>query len=199
MRRGWDVPDRVCHKAKGPDVIESSMLPCIQGQRQAQMLPGGLGEWFFWGNCPKLCYPTGSEFCGTKLTFRTASMTTRTLLLQCTACLSIGVLLSCALWLHPLAAQSSARDDSTNSITMSPPSEKPPGNGSIDYKNAKPMPLPSVPGPTPLDTLPAPSSTGDRSRPPGSVPGSIGTGEQHPQVLMPSQPLQDTNPAQGQR
>ena len=130
---------------------------------------------------------------------RTASMTTRTLLLQCTACMSMGVLLGCALWLHPLAAQSSAKDDGTNSITMSPPSENPQGNGGIDYKNAKPMPLPSVPGPTPLDTLPAPPSTGDRSRPPGSAPGSIGTGEQHPQVLMPSQPLPDTNPAQGQR
>ena len=125
------------------------MLSCIQGQRQAQMLPGGLSEWFFWFNCPKLCYPFGSEFCGTKLTFRTASMTTRTLLLQCTACMSMGVLLGCALWLHPLAAQSSAKDDGTNSITMSSPSENPQGNGGIDYKNAKPMPLPSVPGPTP--------------------------------------------------
>src|SRR5262245_6479119 len=82
----------------------------------------------------------GIEFGGTKLTFRTAIMTTRTLLLQCTACLSMGVLLGCALWLHPLAAQSRAKDDGTNSITMSPPSENPQGNGGIDYKNAKPMP-----------------------------------------------------------
>src|SRR5262249_19462930 len=50
--------------AKAPDVTESSMLSCIQGQRQGQMLPGGLGEWFFWFNCPKLCYLFGSEFCG---------------------------------------------------------------------------------------------------------------------------------------
>jgi hypothetical protein len=166
------------------------------GSKAAQMLPGGLGEWFFWCNCANVCYPFRSEFCGTKLTFRTASMTTRTLLLQCAACMSTGVLLGCALWLHPLAAKSSARDDGTNSITTSPPSEKPQGDSSIDYKNAKPMPLPSVPGPIPSDTLPAHPSTGDRSRPPGSVPGSIGTGEQHPQILIPPQLLPDTNPAQ---
>jgi hypothetical protein len=126
-------------------------------------------------------------------------MTTRTLLLQWTACMSIRVLLCCALWLYPLAAQSGARDDGTNSVTMSPPNEHPPGNGGIDYKNAKPMPLPVVPGPPLSDTLPAPPSTGDRSRPPGSAPGSIGTGEKHPQVLMPPQPLPDTNSVQGQR
>jgi hypothetical protein len=111
----------------------------------------------------------------------------------------MGVLLGCALWLHPLAAQSSARDADTSSITMSPPSEKPQGDGSIDYKNAKPMPLPSVPGLIPSETLPAPPSTGDRSKPPGSVPGNIGTGEQHPQVLMPPQLLPDTSPAQAPR
>jgi hypothetical protein len=83
-------------------------------------------------------------------------MTTRTLLLQWTACMSIRVLLCCALWLYPLAAQSGARDDGTNSVTMSPPNEHPPGNGGIDYKNAKPMPLPVVPGPPLSDTLPAP-------------------------------------------
>jgi hypothetical protein len=82
---------------------------------------------------------------------------------------------------------------------MSPPRENPQGNGGIDYKNAKPMPLPTVPGPPPSDTLPVLPSPGDRSRPPGSAPGSIGTGEQHPQVLMPAQPLPDANPAQGQR
>jgi hypothetical protein len=164
------------------------MISFIQGQRQEQMLPVGLGEWFFWCNCPKLCHPFGSEFCGTKPAFRTASMTTRTLLWQCTACMSIGVLLGCSLWLYPLAAQSGARDDGTNSTIMSPPSENPQGNGGIDYKNAKPMPLPSVPGSTPSGTLPGPPSTGDRSRPPGSAPGSIGTGEKRPQVLMPPQP-----------
>jgi hypothetical protein len=126
-------------------------------------------------------------------------MTTRTLLLQWTACMSIRVLLCCALWLYPLAAQSGARDDGTNSVTMSPPNEHPPGNGGIDYKNAKPMPLPVVPGPPLSDTLPVPPSPGERSRPPGSAPGSIGTGEKHPQVLMPPQPLPDTNSVQGQR
>src|SRR5262249_61980785 len=126
-----------------------------------------------------------------------ASVTPGALLLQCSACMSMGVLCGCALWLHPLAAQSSAKDDGTNSITMSPPSENPQGNGGIDYKNAKPMPLPSVPGPTPLDTLPAPPSAGDRLRPPGSVSGSIGTGGKHHQDLMPLQPLHSTTPGPG--
>jgi len=162
-------------------------------------VPVGLGEWFFSCNCPKLCYPFGSECCGTTPTFRTANMTTRTLLVQWTACMSLRVLLCCSLWLYPLTAQSSARDDGTNSVTMSPPREYPQGKGSIDYTNAKPMPLPSVPGPPPSDTLPALPSPGDRSSPPRSAPGSIGPGVQHPQVLMPPQRLPDTNPAQGQR
>ncbi len=197
--RGRDAPDGVYHESRRPDVTASSMISFRQGQRQEQRVPVGLGEWFFWSNCPKLCPQLGREVCGTQPTARTASMTTRTLRLHWTACMSIGVLLGGTLWLHPLAAQSGARDDGTNAIIMSPPRENPQGSGGIDYKNAKPMPLPAVPGPPPSATLPALPSTGDRSRPPGSVPGRIGTGEQHPQVLMPPQPLPDTNPAQGQR
>ena len=123
--------------------------------------------------------------------FRTANMTPKLFLLHSLAGMSLGVLLGCALWLHPLAAQAGARNDGTNSVTMSPPRENPPGKDGIDYKNAQPMPLPAVPGPPSSDTVPATPSPGERASPPGSVPGSSGTGEQHPQGVMPPQPPPD--------
>jgi hypothetical protein len=126
-------------------------------------------------------------------------MTTRNLLLQGTIFMGIGVLLGCSLWIRPLAAQSKAREDRTNPPITSAPGENPQDKNGIDYTHAKPMPLPSVPGPAPLETLPAPPSTGESAGPPGSTPGSAGTGETHPQILVPPQPLPDTNPAQGQR
>ena len=126
-------------------------------------------------------------------------MTTRNLLWQGTIFMGIGALLGCSLWICPLAAQSSARKDRTPPPITSAPGENPQDKNGIDYKNAKPMPLPSLPGPTPSDTLPVRPSTGDRSRPPGSAPGSIGSGEKHPQVLIPPPPLPDTNAAQDQR
>src|SRR5262245_52354235 len=107
--RGWDTPDGVCHEARGPEVTASAMISCMQGERQKQRVSVGLGAWFCSCNCPTLWYPFGSECCGTTPTFRTANITTRPLLWQWIACMSLGVLLSCALWLHPRAAHSGAR------------------------------------------------------------------------------------------
>ncbi len=76
-------------------------------------------------------------------------MTTRNLLLHYTAFMGIGALLGCALWVSTLAAQPGAVDDGTNPKIKSAPGENPQGEGGIDYENAKPMPLPSVPGPAP--------------------------------------------------
>jgi Trypsin len=59
------------------------------------------------------------------------------------------------------------------------------GNGGIDYRNAKPMPLPSVPGPAPSETLPPRPFPGLMPGHRGSAPGSTGTGEENPWVLVP--------------
>jgi hypothetical protein len=152
------------------------MLSCIQAKAGTDSARRSWVSGFFSSNC---VLSFGSKSCGRKVTFRTATMTTRTLLLQCTAYMSIGVLLGCAQGLHPLAAQSSSRDDGTNSIT-SPPSEQPQGNGSIDYKSAKPLPFPSVPGPIPPDILPAPPLPPRDRDPRGAFQAISGLGSNTP-------------------
>ncbi|MDQ3831479.1 MAG: hypothetical protein M3361_19715, partial [Candidatus Tectomicrobia bacterium] len=61
----------------------------------------------------------------------------------------------------------------------------PEGSGTIDYGNAKPMPAPSIPAPAQPTTPPIPTIPGGIMGQPGASPGSSGTGEQTPQVLVP--------------
>jgi hypothetical protein len=121
-------------------------------------------------------------------------MTTTNLLLKYAAFLGIGILLACAPWVQTRAAQPGARHDRTNPQITSVPGENSQGQGSIDYENAKPMPLPSLPDPAPSATPPVLPSPGEIPGQLGSAPGSLGTGEENPQVLVPPKPLSETNP-----
>jgi hypothetical protein len=112
-------------------------------------------------------------------------MTSNNRLLKYIAFLGVGVSLAGALWVRPLVAQPSARDDATDPPITSAPDQNLQENGGIDYGNAKPMPLPSVPGPAPSEILPPGPSPGLMAGHPGSSPGSIGSGEENPQVLVP--------------
>jgi hypothetical protein len=115
-------------------------------------------------------------------------MMTKNLLLTYAAFVGIGIVLVCALWVRTLAAQPGAKDKGTDPKITSAPGKNPQGEGRIDYENAKPMPLPSIPGPAPLAPLPVPPSPGRIPGEPGSSPGNPGTGEENPQVLFPSKP-----------
>ena len=121
-------------------------------------------------------------------------MTTRHRLLKCTALIGIGVLIGCTLRVSTLAAQPDVRHNGTDTTDTLAPGQNLQGKGGIDYEHAKPMPLPSVPGPAPSPTLPTLPSTGRIPGPPGSSPGSTGTGEENPQVLFPPKPPPETNP-----
>jgi hypothetical protein len=107
------------------------------------------------------------------------------LLLRSVAFLGVGVLLASAVWVCTLAAQPGARDDETNPKIMVGPRGTPEGSGTIDYGNAKPMPAPSMPAPAQPTTPPIPPIPGSIMGQPGVSPGSPGTGEQTPHVLVP--------------
>jgi hypothetical protein len=112
-------------------------------------------------------------------------MIIKNLLVRDMTYMGIGVVLACALWVCRPAAQLAARNDGANPKITSAPGENAAGNGGIDYENARPMPLPSLPAPPSSVTLPAQSCSGGLPGHPGSSPGSIGTGEENPQVLVP--------------
>jgi hypothetical protein len=98
---------------------------------------------------------------------------------------AIVALLDCGGASRVLAAQSNAADETSNSETTSAPAG-PQGDSEVDYEHAQPMPLPSVPGPPPAQKWqepPVPKGSPGHSE--GS-PGSEGTGDQNPQVLVPS-------------
>ena len=112
-------------------------------------------------------------------------MTTGNLLLPCPAFTGLGVLLACVLWVSMSVAQTHTTDDGTDLPTTSISEEDLQGNDDIDYENAQPMPMPSLPDPAPSDTLPIPPTTGESMGLPGSSPGSTGAGEETPEVLIP--------------
>jgi hypothetical protein len=89
--------------------------------------------------------------------------------------------------------QTNAIHDGDGSKTISSPGENPQVDGEIDYENAKPMPLPSVPVPPNLETPFGIPSTGPTQGIPGSSPGNTGNGKINPRVLVPPKPLQDTD------
>jgi putative transposase len=60
--------------------------------------------------------------------------------------------------------------------------------GVIDYERARPLPLPSLPGPPAGEPLPPSPPTEGGVGQPGSAPGSPGTGEGTPRVLLPPRP-----------
>ncbi len=98
------------------------------------------------------------------------------------------------LWAGLLTAQNGQQDDGNDSVVTSPPSESSPANGGIDYEHAKPMPMPSLPDPTPGKTSPQPPSGAGFDHP-ESMEGSMGTGEESPQILVPPKSFSETHPA----
>ena len=93
-------------------------------------------------------------------------------------------------------APTGARDNGIDHPVTSAPAEDTHGRGEIDYENAQPMPMPSLPDPPPSEDLPIPPAGGGSMGQPGSSPsGSHGTGEQTPRVLFPPKSLPGTHPA----
>jgi hypothetical protein len=123
-------------------------------------------------------------------------MTTKNLALKSTLSMGLGIILGCVLAVNSPPGQSSAAHDGDgdgSGITSSPGENSQVDDG-IDYENAKPMPLPSVPVPPNLEAEPgAPPSTNPTQNTPGSSPGDIGNGKKNPQVLVPPKPLQGTD------
>ncbi|NOT56812.1 MAG: hypothetical protein HOP18_19615 [Deltaproteobacteria bacterium] len=89
-------------------------------------------------------------------------------------------------------AQTNARDHRSDPPVTSAPAEDTDGEDTIDYENAQPMPMPSLPDPPPSDNLPIPPAGGGSLGQPGSAPGSYGTGEQNLKVLFPPKSLPDS-------
>ncbi len=87
-------------------------------------------------------------------------------------------------------AQTNVREHRGDPPVTSAPAEDPRGSGEIDYENAQPIPMPSLPDPPPSDNLPIPPTGGGSMGQPGHSPGgSQGTGEQNPRVLFPPKSL----------
>src|SRR5215470_1688182 len=110
-------------------------------------------------------------------------MTTSNLLWKYAAFIGSGLLVGYLLWAGLLTAQTGQQGDGSDSVVTSPPSENSPADGGIDYEHAKPMPMPSLPDPTPGKTSPQPPP-GESSDHPESAEGSMGTGEESPQILV---------------
>jgi hypothetical protein len=81
------------------------------------------------------------------------------------------------------AAQHADGHTSRGSEVKSAPSEPAKGNGTLDYPNARPMPLPSLPAPT------AP-----RARPPDRPPGQSGHSPGAPGTLRPKPEVKAPRP-----
>jgi hypothetical protein len=95
--------------------------------------------------------------------------------------LGLGTLLGCALVADPSPAQSNPGDDEPKVTTS--PDQGPPIAGEIDYENAKPMPLPSIPGPPNRERgIPTADPT---QAPADNFPGETGDGEENPKMLLP--------------
>src|SRR5262245_11191318 len=144
------------------------------------MEPKGLVRGFSVANGPKQCYLYGARhvWCDPAfvmgLRVEAATMITSQLLLRYIAFLGIGVLLAGAVWVCTLVAQPTPRDDETNPKITVGPGGDPQGSGTIDYGNAKPMPLPSIPDPPQQTTPPIPTTPGGIMGQPGASPGNPG-------------------------
>ena len=112
-------------------------------------------------------------------------MTRKNLALKCTLSMGLVTILGC----NSPPGQANAIHAGNESETISSPGENPQVDGGIDYENAKPMPLPSMPVPPNLETPPGIPSTGPTRGIPGSSPGNTGNGKITPRVLVPPKPL----------
>jgi hypothetical protein len=121
-------------------------------------------------------------------------MKTSNLLLQYAVLTGIGPLTACVLWASTLVAQTAPSDDAITPPITSAPDENSQGDDAIDYENAQPIPMPSLPDPAPSDNFPVPPSTGGNVGHPGSTPGATGTGEENPRVVVPPKPLSEIAP-----
>ena len=115
-------------------------------------------------------------------------MTNNTLFWFSIVFLSLGVFFGCSPGGNNMTAQTSRSNEEMTPPITSAPDEPPQENGAIDYKNAKPIPMPSLPAPPSLENLPPPPSVGEGKSRPGSAPGSTGTGEENPEVVIPPNP-----------
>lgn len=104
-------------------------------------------------------------------------------MLKSALCAGLGTLLGCALAADPPPAQSDPGADDDEPEIISTPDENRPAGGEIDYENAQPMPLPSIPGPP--DRKPGIPSADPMPGTAGSSPGDTGDGEEDPEVLIP--------------
>lgn len=120
-------------------------------------------------------------------------MTKKNLALKSTLSMGLGTVLGCVLAVNSPPGQSGAINSGDKSEITSSPGENPQVDDGIDYENAKPMPLPSVPAPPNSKTPPGIPSTGPIQGTPGSSPGNTGSGEENPRVLVPHR----RNPLQG--
>ena len=85
-------------------------------------------------------------------------------------------------------------EDSSALITSGDSLTQPIGGNEIDYKNAQPIPMPSLPDAAPLENLPAPSSPSEIRGRSGSAPGNRGTGEENPEIVIPQKSPADPDP-----
>jgi hypothetical protein len=94
-------------------------------------------------------------------------------------------ILGCALAATKPAEQSNAVSSGEDSGITSSPGEDSQNDGEIDYENAKPIPMPSIPDTSNPEGKPGMSSPGTPQGRPGVSPGNSGTGRQNPQILIP--------------
>jgi len=117
-------------------------------------------------------------------------MSRKNLALKSTLFMGIVTILGCVQAVNSPPGQTNATHDGDESETTSSPRENPQIDGEIDYENAKPMPLPSVPVPPNLEA-PVGTPSADPTRTiPGSSTGNTGNGKINPRVLVPPKPLQ---------
>ena len=120
-------------------------------------------------------------------------MTRKNIALKCTLSMGLGTILACSLATNSPPGQTKTIHDGDGSEITSSPGENPQVDGGIDYGNAKPMPLPSVPVPPNLEAPPGIPSTGPTQDNPGSSPGGTGNGKINPRALVPPKPLKGTD------
>ena len=120
-------------------------------------------------------------------------MTKKNLTLKSTLFMGLVTILGCTQAVNSPPELINTIHDGDGSETISSPGENPQVDGGIDYENAKPMPLPSVPVPPNLEA-PAGTPSADPTRAiPGSSTGNTGNGKINPRVLVPPKPLQGTD------
>lgn len=120
-------------------------------------------------------------------------MKRKNLALKCILSMGLVTILGCNQTVNSTPGQTNTIHEGDGSETTSSPIENPQDDSGIDYGNAKPMPLPSVPTPPHLKARPGIPSTGPTQDTPGSSPGGTGSGEKNPRVLVPPKPFKGTD------